>query len=92
MHFSTHVTGKSLNCEFLHQMLSVHLFYHIWLIHIFRFEKSVKEDIMHFLVASALKLSAYGKVGNLLDFTSSSRSLLSYCENPWSRIYSYVVI
>lgn len=27
-----------------------------------RFEKSVKEDIMHFLVASALKLSAYGKL------------------------------
>ncbi|KAL8091847.1 hypothetical protein AgCh_034199 [Apium graveolens] len=27
-----------------------------------RFEKSMKEDIMHFLVASALKLSAYGKL------------------------------
>ncbi|KAL8145504.1 hypothetical protein AgCh_003602 [Apium graveolens] len=27
-----------------------------------RFEKSVKEDMMHFLVASALKLSAYGKL------------------------------
>ena len=33
------------------------------MIHIFRFEKAVKEDITHYLVTSALKLSAYGKVG-----------------------------
>lgn len=36
---------------------------------LFRFDKSVKDDILNFLVGSALKLSSYGKVGKSTLFS-----------------------